>query len=57
MGKCTDGDCSITKSNTCCFECSAARLEECMGIECTCEAIENGEVDRNNYIHCPHYNN
>lgn len=57
MGKCADGDCRITKNNICCFECAKERLEECKGKECTCDAVEDGEVNRDNYIHCPYYNN
>lgn len=56
MGTCAEGNCSITESDACCFECLASRRESCIDMECTCDAIEDGEVDRSNYIHCPHYN-
>lgn len=53
-GKCL-GECSITKGYTCCFECSETHIEECRDMGITCEAMERGERDKNNYKCCPEY--
>ena len=37
---CTEaGKCTITKRNTCCYECSY--LEKCKKEDCTCDTVRN----------------